>query len=968
MARDTIFYFQQYLDIHSFLLPLGIIGLWRWSVWLLKELVGLKYKPQTKPYKATVSIVTPVYNENPQVFKTALASWKGNKPSEIIAVIDHTDKTCIQIFKDFAKKEKGAKLIITKKPGKRPALADGIKAAKSDIVALVDSDTIWEKDVIKNGLPPFHDKKVAGVGTYQNVLNPKTLAQKIFDVHLDLRYKDDFAFLAAAGDALNCLSGRTAFYRKKVILPMLPDLVHETFMGTPVISGDDKRLTYLVLEAGWKVAYQSNSSVHTPGMKDMGSYLKQRLRWSRNSLRADLRALSQKWTWQHKALIFFQLDKVAQAFVVVLSPIYFFISLYLGLWIPAAIIFCWWIISRTIKMSPHLKRRPQDIIILPAFILYSFFTAIVKVYAFFTLNTQGWITRWDKSRLPQFQFVKLLPAYAATTIFLVALIGGIYLYRHVTYIVPRAQQAKLVASTLPNISHIKISPDKETVGLINTTAEELLVKRYVVAPGDSLGSVAEKFGVSLDNLLLANVSRFTNWNTIEPGFILSIPPKNTTLINQNLFNYQRIYPDTNVITYDVTTNTIHVSGRGTFLTLTDIRDQMGEQYLKEIKPKEWYLQSNIFLHPGVTLTLDKSEVTWLKMASNSKIAVYLRASSSIITMDGVKITSWDETLNDYDTNITDKRSYILVKDNSRMDIYNSELGYLGYSRQLSLDTSPYGVSWRMSNGKLGTTILTGEVINSKFHHNYFGAYTFGATGMLWRGNEFYNNINYGLDPHDDSNGFLVEKNKAHDNGSHGIIFSKRCINNTIRNNISYNNKLHGIMLHEKSDHNVIENNVLYGNTDAIALWHSSNNLIQNNSITENGRGIRANEGSNSNVITNNRILTNTDYGVYFYKNANNNMVNDNILRNNSVAVYIKTSKNKISKNIIEDNNTGIYFLEGANANIVFENEILYNTSYGIYSKINPNQKNTLGKNVLYKNRHDITANDSFSALSAKKIN
>jgi hypothetical protein len=34
------------------------------------------------------------------------------------------------------------------------------------------------KDVIKNGLPPFHDKKVAGVGTYQNVLHPKTLAKK----------------------------------------------------------------------------------------------------------------------------------------------------------------------------------------------------------------------------------------------------------------------------------------------------------------------------------------------------------------------------------------------------------------------------------------------------------------------------------------------------------------------------------------------------------------------------------------------------------------------------------------------------------------------------------------------------------------------------------------------------------------------------------------------------------------------
>lgn len=966
MVREASFYFQQYLDIHPYLLPLGIIGLWRWGVWLLKELVGLRYKPQTKSYKATVSIVTPVYNETPEVFKTALKSWKENNPSEIIAVIDHTDKICIQIFKDFAKKEKFAKLIITKKPGKRPALADGIKAAKSEIVALVDSDTIWEKDVIKNGLPPFHDKNTAGVGTYQNVLNPKTLAQKIFDVHLDLRYKDDFAFLAAAGNALNCLSGRTAFYRKKIILPMLPDLVNETFMGKPVISGDDKRLTYLVLEAGWKVAYQSNSLVHTPGMATLSSYLQQRLRWSRNSLRADLRALSQSWTWKHKALIFFQLDKVAQAFVVILSPIYFFISLFLGLWIPAAIILCWWIISRTIKMFPHLRRRPQDITILPAFILYSFFTAIVKVYAFFTLNTQGWITRWDKSRLPQLRFVKLLPAYAATIIFLLTLTGGIYFYRYTTYVAPREDQAKLVASTLPFKPDTKISDTRQKEAPINTTTDGLLVKKYTVQPGDTFGSMSEKFGITIDNLLLANVSRLTNWNTIEPGFVVNIPGKDTNLTNKNTYNYQRIYPDTNVITYDQTTNTIHISGRGTHLTLAAIRDSIGDQYLKEIKSKEWYLSANIFIHPGVTLTMNKSEVTWLKMESNSKNSVYIRASSGVITMDGVKVTSWDETLNDYDKNINDKRSYILVKDNSRMDIYNSELGYLGYSRQLSLDTSPYGVSWRMSNGKGGTTVLTGEIINSKFHHNYFGAYTFGATGMTWKGNEFYSNIRYGLDPHDDSNGFLVENNRAYDNGSHGIIFSKRCINNTIKNNISYNNKLHGIMLHEKSDHNIIENNVLYGNTDAIALWHSSNNIIRNNSITDNKRGIRANEASVENIITNNRILMTKQYGIYFYKNANNNIVSENVLRNNTVGIYIQTNKNVISKNVIEENITGIYFLEKAQNNVIIGNDILYNSSYGIYSKINPNQKNILGNNKLYRNRHDIIANKTISSLSAKQ--
>src|SRR5690242_1851039 len=188
MLNDLTFFVQQYLDHHTYLIPVGLIGMWRWSVWLMKEIFALRYLPEKKPYRATVSIVTPVYNENPDVFRKALTSWYNNHPYEIIAVIDYTDKTCIRIFKEYAKKSKSFHLIITKTPGKRPALADGIRKASGEVVALVDSDTIWASNTLKNGLPPFNDRRVAGVATYQNVLQPETLAQRLFDTQLDLRY------------------------------------------------------------------------------------------------------------------------------------------------------------------------------------------------------------------------------------------------------------------------------------------------------------------------------------------------------------------------------------------------------------------------------------------------------------------------------------------------------------------------------------------------------------------------------------------------------------------------------------------------------------------------------------------------------------------------------------------------------------------------------------------------------------
>lgn len=946
---DISFYSQQYLDRYSYLVPLGVIGIWRWSVWMIKEIVGLHYQPKTKPYKAEVSIVTPVYNEDPKVFTAALESWKKNKPAEIIAVIDYTDKACIRIFEKFKKTFSGAVLIVTKIPGKRQALADGIKEARNEIVALVDSDTIWAEDVMENGLPPFNDAKMAGVATYQSVLNPKTFAQKIFDVQLDLRYKHEYPFLAASGDALVCLSGRTAFYRKEIITPMLDDLVNEKFLGKPVISGDDKRLTYLVLKAGYKVAYQNNSHVYTPGMESLRAYLKQRLRWTRNGLRADLGAIFNGWPLKHPALLFFQVDKFLQAFVVILSPIYFFVSLYLQLWVAAGVIFCWWFVSRAIKIHPYLSKNPKNIYILPGYVVYSFFTGLLKIYAFFTLNTQGWITRWDKSRLPHIKFINSLPSYIATIGVVLFLTYGVYLYKQYTYLIPHAQREQLLAQALPTVSNTFASA---TVLGTESVQKDLLTRRYEVGENETLFQIADKFGVDSEQLYYANSAKAPN-RIITKGLVLSIPGKDIQLIAEDRFTkpIDPIIPLT--VQYDKKTNTLLIRGRGEKITLKDIRDNGGEKYLEEIAPKIWLSKATIFIYHGVTLKLDKNEVIWLKLESNKKNFVVLRGINSDIIINGVKITSWDSTKNDYDFDLNDGRSFIMVKDNSRMDLYDSEISYLGYPTKSDIAVSPYGISWKTGKLKLKKIILSGEVINNKFHHNYFGAYTFGATGMVWRGNEFYDNIRYGLDPHDDSNGFLVEGNIAHNNGAHGIIFSKRSMYNTIRNNISYNNKSHGIMLHEKSDFNVIENNTVTGNVSGIALWRSSNNIVRNNTIKDNRHGVRANVGSNKNTIQNNNISGSILYGIYFYDKANNNLVNNNTFDGNKVGIYIKSDVNEITKNILNNNGVGIYFQDKALNNKLAQNQIKQSKIYGIYTKVKSQVSNILGINELYRNRKDV---------------
>lgn len=48
--------------------------------------------------------------------------------------------------------------------------------------------------------------------------------------------------------------------------------------------------------------------------------------------------------------------------------------------------FVWLLATRTAKLLPHLWYRPQDIIHIPAFILFGYYFAVMKLYALVTLH------------------------------------------------------------------------------------------------------------------------------------------------------------------------------------------------------------------------------------------------------------------------------------------------------------------------------------------------------------------------------------------------------------------------------------------------------------------------------------------------------------------------------------------------------------------------------------------------------
>lgn len=915
-----------FFDVHYFeYIPLGVIGIWRWSIWGFKKLGGtLFYKVKTTPYEATVSLITPVYNENAESFKKSLESWAKENPTEIIAVIDYTDESSIEIFKEFQKKNKNAILEITQIPGKREALATGIKIAKSEIVALVDSDTEWKEGVLKNSLSPFADEKVGGVATRQNVTNPNNLTRILFDILLDLRYIDEMPFLSGMGTALSCLSGRTAFYRTKTVLPLLNELVNETFMGQKSISGDDKRLTFLVQRDGWKTVFQQNAVVLTPGTEDFSTFLKQKIRWARNSWRADSKAITSRWLYKNPILAFFIFDKFIAPFTMILGLSYFILSLAFGHFLTASIIVVWWLVTRAIKIAPHLRRYPKHIIHLPAYIGFSYWSGIIRIFTLVTIRTQGWLTRWDVSRMKKTHLIQAVSAYIYTFYIVIGI--GYLPYAHFSSDDFKTNQENIALARVlkedQSLTAKDITSDVEELNKLDTSPSLI---RHEVKGGETLMTIANQYNVPVQDVVKFNFPILPNWDKIDPGDILTIPLKPVQYEPLNMFNYQRKTMPAKQQWYDQATNTIHLAGRGHKFSVTEIAEKDGFVHLVKESDGVWLLKSNIYIESGVSLAITSPEVTWLKMQSNEEGEATIIAYNTRLTIRDTKITSWDPAKNDYDMNYDDGRSYVLVKANSRMDIYNSELSYLGYKeKDLTAAGGTYGVSWRIPSRTFPNYLVTGEVLSSNFHHNYFGTYTYGATGIVWRDNKFNDNIVYGLDPHDDSNNFIVENNEAMRNGTHGIIFSKRCFNNLIVNNRSINNGLHGIMLHQESNNNVVRNNYTEGNKDGIAIWASKNNLIQDNTVRNSKSGIRLNEYSNNNLVINNEITGSTSHGIFVYGNSNENIFRSNKLIGNTNATYIKTNSNEISYNIIENNKTAIYLLDTAANNLIISNNLIGN--------------------------------------------
>lgn len=384
--------------------PFGVVGLLSWSIWGVRRWLSHRAVPVANDHAASASVVVPVYQEDPAILAECLDTWLANEPDELIVVVDVDDHACRRML---AERDLPAtvQVIPFAHTGKRSALGVGIRAASADLVVLSDSDTAWTPDLLRQVRMPFADPRVGGVGTRQSVAAAETSVwRRLAAWILNLRYLDQVPALGARG-SVPCLSGRTAAYRRAAVLPVLDELEHERFLGRECVAGDDGRLTWLVLGAGYRTVHQHSAHVVSMFPGTPGAFFRQRLRWARNSYRCYLTAAARGWLWRQPLLT------QVTVLQILLTPLTMGVTLaYLaraataGHAALALAALAWAVVGRAVRGASHLRRHPRDLALLPLLVLVTVVLAVpVKLLAFVTMNRQGWLTRGAGQAVPQGQ-------------------------------------------------------------------------------------------------------------------------------------------------------------------------------------------------------------------------------------------------------------------------------------------------------------------------------------------------------------------------------------------------------------------------------------------------------------------------------------------------------------------------------------------------------------------------------------
>ncbi|HET7489952.1 MAG TPA: glycosyltransferase [Acidimicrobiales bacterium] len=243
-----------------------------------------------------VTVVVPVYNEDPQLFVNCLRSVveQTRRPDKIHVVDDGSrSKDALAAVEPVLEeaRRRGIQTEVTvfrRNRGKREAQGMVFRSCpEATIFFTIDSDTVLGRNALREGLKPFSDERVMCVtGLVMAVNSERNVLTRL----IHLRYVNAFMWERAAysmvGSVL-CACGALALYRADIIREHLDDYLNQRFLGRPAVFGDDRRLTNYALLHG-RVVLQPSAVGETAVPERITHFVRQQLRWNKSFMRESI--------------------------------------------------------------------------------------------------------------------------------------------------------------------------------------------------------------------------------------------------------------------------------------------------------------------------------------------------------------------------------------------------------------------------------------------------------------------------------------------------------------------------------------------------------------------------------------------------------------------------------------------------------------------------------------------------------
>lgn len=378
-------------------------------------------------YRPEVTVIIPAKDEQEAIEETIACVFRADYPAsklEVIAIDDGSaDQTWDRLQNIKSHLGVSERLILIRNgtnQGKRASMASGIRRAKGEILVCIDSDSFVDKDAIKLLVQPFTDPTVVGVCGHGEAANTdEGMLPKLQHYWYQMMFRI-FKGMESRFANVTCCSGMLSAYRRNMVLAVLDDWLGQTFMGRPMLIGDDRELTNQVLKGtegkfvrscdggrlipvlplsarDAKVVYQSNAVAYTIVPTKLRSFLRQQLRWKRSHIHGCINASKYMWKKPLPAVAAFYLYQFLVYMSTVVSIIWLVVrpsqgDVFSGLVFLAGNLYVGFLSGLNVW---KLSRAPKEAIpYTVGFVFISVFLSLtVLIYGWLTPWKGGWITR-----------------------------------------------------------------------------------------------------------------------------------------------------------------------------------------------------------------------------------------------------------------------------------------------------------------------------------------------------------------------------------------------------------------------------------------------------------------------------------------------------------------------------------------------------------------------------------------------